>query len=244
MLITPSFPLKLTRGWFYVVNIILALTILLPVSILMYLRFYELLIPKPDFRIPLKFSHKNNGVYSLVKLDNVQDQLHEDLNVRYNFDFNLKVVCNKWYSDVYDLEVTLYHEPFLEMKESLLFNCEATRVYQQNNALIPYNLRYWFPPILTNVERSVNIKTTLGALTGKEITQLSKTKDKPLTISLARNLLVDNSASFIEIASELQGPRYYLARYSVSSFILGVSLIWISSSLACLLTTFYVFVKK
>lgn len=244
MLLTPSFPLKLTRGWFYVVNIILALIILLPISILMYLRFYELLIQKPDFRIPLKFLHKNNGVHSFVELDNVRDQLHEDLNVRYNVDFNLKIVCNRWYSDVYDLEIMLYQEPFLEVKESLLFNCEAAGVYQQNNVLIPYNLRYWFPPILTNVERSVNIKTTLAALTGKEIIQLSNTKNSALTISLARNLLVDNSASFIEIVSELQGPRYYLARYSVSSFIAGVSLIWVSSSLACLLTTFYVFVKK
>lgn len=251
MNLTFTIPLAITRQWLYISTLLISIFgILLPVSIVAYLNFYKVLIPKPITRIPLRFdpfSYKEVGMKSSLHFNNIHEVLKEDPAIKYEIGLNLNVVCNrKNYDDIYNINSALSIEDKLVSNNSFLLNCDTRFIYNENNWFIPYRLRFWVPPILTNIDKLINIKSPLTIVTGKQLLELISENERTseALLRLDKRLVVDNNNSFLEMTIQWDGMRYYMLNYYFTSFIIGVLIFWIPSSFICLISSMIVLLKS
>lgn len=251
MNLTFTIPLAITRQWLYISTLLLSIFgILLPISIVAYLNFYKVLIPKPITRIPLRFdpfSYKEVGMKSSLHLNNIHEVLKEDPGIKYEIGLNLNVVCNrKNYDDIYNINSAFSIEDKLVSNNSFLLNCDTRFIYNENNWFIPYRLRFWVPPILTNIDKLINIRSPLTIVTGKQLLELISENERTgeALLRLDKRLIVDNNNSFLEMTIQWDGMRYYMLNYYFTSFIVGVLIFWIPSSFICLISSMIVLLKS
>lgn len=243
MLLIPSFrtsvqvPLFFTRqalySSIYVTSIFL---VLLPVSVVSYLNFYRMLIPTERIRLPTQLVDYE----ATIDGTSVLPFLQKNKDLRFVVQGSLHVVCNTenayltvWYD--YELLKQLLY------KDQVIVNCETQDMYTHNNNWVPYNLRYWVPPILTNTHRVVDVTFPIVHVTGEQLHAFVKARKQVLRLSHASGMLVDSRKTFVDFVIEWDGIRYYLVRYYFLSLAIGVFIFWVLSSwvftlssLACL----------
>lgn len=223
-----SIPLALLRKWLYIVVIVFPLVfIILPFSILSYLNFYNVIIPSSITSSPVKFQYEGGFKSSTVDLDALSTKF-DDLS-NYVLLLDLGVVCERNMNDVMMVKYTLDE---LNIKDTLTLNCDHKYVYGKNNWFIPYNLRLWVPPVITNLERVNRVSIYLTQATGLKLNEL-----KNINIKLDRNLAIDNRLTRFITYIQLEGFRYYMVHYSITSFIIGVGFFWLLSSSVCVITS-------
>lgn len=246
-----SLPLAITRQWLYILTLLISIFgVLLPISIVAYLNFYKVLIPKPITRIPLRFdpfSYKEVGMKSSLHLNKIYEVLKEDPTIKYEIGLNLNVVCNrKNYDDIYNINSVFSIEDKLVSNNSFLLNCDTRFIYNENNWFIPYRLRFWVPPILTNIDKLINIKSPLIMVTGKQLLELISEDERirGALLHLDKRLIIDNNNSFLEMTVQWDGMRYYMLNYYFTSLFIGVLIFWIPSSFICLISSMIVLLKS
>lgn len=251
MKLTFTIPLAITRQWLYILTLLISIFgVLLPISIIAYLNFYKVLIPKPITRIPLKFdpfSSKEVGMKSLFYLNNIHEVLKEDPAIKYEISLSLNIVCNrKNYDDIYNINSAFVIGDKSVSNNSFLLNCDTRYIYNENNWFVPYRLRFWVPPLLTNIDKLINIKSPLTIITGELLLQLISEGDntRNALVHLDKRLIVDNSNSFLELAIQWDGMRYYMLNYYFTSLFIGVLIFWIPSSFVCLASSMIVLLKS
>lgn len=251
MKLTFNIPLAITRQWLYMLTLLISIFgILLPISIVAYLNFYKVLIPKPITRIPLRFdpfSSNEVGMKSSLHLNNMYELLKEDPTIKYEIGLNLNVVCNrKNYDDIYNINSAFSIEDKIVSNNSFLLNCDTRFIYNENNRFIPYRLRFWVPPILTNIDKLINIKSPLSVVTGKQLLELMSEDERTSNalLRLDKRLVIDNNNSFLEMKIQWDGMRYYMLNYYFTSLFIGVLIFWIPSSFICLISSMIVLLKS
>lgn len=244
-------PLAITRQWLYILTLLISIFgVLLPISIVAYLNFFKVLIPKPITRIPLRFdpsSYMEVGMRSSLHLNNIHELLKEDPAIKYEIGLNLNIVCNrKNYDDIYNINSAFSIEDKLVSNNSFLLNCDTRFIYNENNWFIPYRLRFWVPPILTNIDKLINIKSPLTIVTGKQLLELISEDERTseALLRLDKRLIIDNNNSFLEMTIQWDGMRYYMLNYYFTSLFIGVLIFWIPSSFICLTSSMIVLLKS
>lgn len=244
-----SLPLTITRQWLYILTLLIAVFgVLLPISIIAYLNFYKILIPQQTTRIPLSFDVEHGkGMESQLQVKNIRELFKDDLEMKYEISLNLNIVCNKKnYDDIFNINSALTIENLFVANSSFLLNCDTRFIYNSNNWFIPYRLRFWVPPIFTNIDKLINIKSPLIIMSGRQLSNLfdGSKLTKTSTVFLDKQLIVDNNNSFLDLKIQWDGMRYYMLNYYFTSLVIGVIIFWIPSSFACLLTSMIILINS
>lgn len=217
-----------------------ALLVLLPVSVAYYLSFYRLLIPVERLHIPSTASWKSElreqAVYMTTD-STTTAFLEEYANVTFLLRLNLKAFC---YVE------TLYHDvPYQlqladkDIKSTILVNCDSRYIYVKQNRWIPYNLRYWVPPIFVDVFKSVLLDYEVVSMQGHQWLQALQ---EGVTFTFQRSLLKYNPKDLLlDLVVEWDGFRYYLVNYYFTSMLAGAGAFWILSSIFSFLSALVVF---
>lgn len=241
--------LSTTRKSLYVSVIFTSIAlILLPWSILSYLRFYSILIPNASYSLPIEVKRSNLIAANAVELvDNLQREDKALPNLSYDLVLELQVYCPKLLvgdSKLVFGELLWQRESTSNYDKSFLLHCDPRIIYTSFNWLIPYNLRLWVPPFLTNSERLNTISTKIGNFSDREILDNLLTGNRYYHLSilfgLDTPLLVEASKSYLHVNVDWKGIRYYLFYHYYICFVAGVTLFWAVSSGVCLLVSLIV----
>lgn len=201
--------------------------VLLPVSIGAYLTFYKLLIPQEMVQIPLQFTdmpHPEHGVIKQTHMDLVKfiPKLCKQEHVNYLIRMNLEIHCNRNRNDdIFPIidTMTIVDTPFNASKQFLL-NCDTRYIYNGNNMWVPYNLRYWIPPIFINIDKNVNIKSDLMMMSSGD---LNTGLHHLVKLEVLKDVIINHDNSFLEFIIQWDGFRYYITKYYYRSLIVGVT---------------------
>lgn len=236
-----SLPLFITRNICYA-NVIgfVIFGILLPLSTVSYFRFYATLIPEQSSKLPLHFidpkiSHEQHytvDFYSAYDLKRYKE-------IDYETCLNLRMLC---ISDV-ALQGTVEFKLINELGEEVLgrtkvsVDCTEKSLYFSKNRIIPYNLRFWVSPALTNCDNHVDLKLPID-LEDKIRQRLFYSKRLKLLVTInCKSISVDPDQSCIEISAKWEGLRYLLTKHSLICKVLGILIFWFSSSVVCIFTS-------
>lgn len=207
--------------------------IILPFSIVTYLNFYQILIPNPSISIPLVYD-KVTSLYN-ADISRIKRHLNDDLI--YNLQLSLNGFCRRGNYDHYTIDYSFNNNRL----NSGFFDvtCSPGFIYGKHNWFIPYNLKYWVPPILIDDDVSINFKESITTMSSEKIKQLPN-----LEINIASTVILFRPKQlFLNFTVEWQGIRYYLFNHYYLCFVVGVGLFWFISCSACLLTCFYIWTK-
>lgn len=218
------------RRWLYIITVGFYLFgILLPLSVITYLTFYKTLIPEPIISIPLQFHNQ----VSQVDLNPYKSQF---MNLDYLVTLNIEILCNRNRNDdvfpiMADIEVGA-----IQQSKQFILNCDARYIYHANNLFIPYNLRFWTFPSLSNIDKNVNIRSELVHVEGKQLLQQLHTVNDTITLTIGRDIIIDHDNTFLEFHVQYQGFRYYITKYYYRSMVVGVLIFWAFCLITSLLT--------
>lgn len=236
-------PLALTRQSLYYSTILFStFAILLPFSILSYLYFYSTLIPILVLRVPITFSAKESfheerrGYANLEPYIKVFEQTPD---LMYLLSLNLDIICfsekNSIRSVIHNVTLGSY-----SARSTFVLNCEEDYIFHSNNRLVPYKLRHYVPPQLTDIRKIVNVNSPYSLLSGR---QISESLSYNARIDVHRNTDVDDNHSFLEFYVQWDGIRYYMVTYYKTSMLVGIIIFWGFSSFVCLLTALVTWTK-
>lgn len=242
-----TIPLVLLKNWFYILStFFLVSIILLPISVLTYLKFYESLIPETLPKIPFVFDNLNSthssGFIDLLSHTKKHGQFDPLLD--YEIDVNLALVCNDELSSVIDkiqYEIRMFGvEPNLEetkFKHSILLNCNERNVYHSNNIFIPYTWRENVPPLMINWSRDLRLVIDRLVVPGWK---LNNEVEKLLVLLRfdAKTNLHDDDYTYISFQTHFTGFRWYLIKYYWTSLAAGTLVFWGISSIVCIITSY------
>lgn len=230
-----SVPLALTRQSMYYSTIAFStVVILLPLSVLSYLYFYSILIPLLVVRVPITFAPRvpfqdRRGMANIEPFGRIFEQTPL---LSYLVSLNLDVIChseeNKITSVVHNVTLENY-----SARSTFVLNCEEDHIFYSNNWLVPYKLRHYVPPRLSDISKTVTIRSPYASLTGEEI---DKMHSKLAAVNIRNDAEVDDNHSFLAFHVQWDGIRYYMVTYYKSSLVVGTILFWASSSFVCLVT--------
>lgn len=230
---TIRIPVSVAKYLLYIAIMGISFLVILPFSILTYLNFYQILIPNSSISVPLVYD-KTNNLYN-VDLASIKRQFDDDLI--YNLQLSLSGFCLRGNYDHYIIDYSFEDDRL----NSGFFDvsCSPGFIYGKHNWFIPYNLKYWVPPMLVNDNVSINIRESITSLSSKTIKELPNLK---ITIS-SWAILFRPKYLYLDLVVEWQGIRYYLFNHYYICFFLGVGLFWLISCSASLLTCFYIWTK-
>lgn len=207
------------RRWLYILSIVTYMVAFIPLAIISYVTFYNTLIPNPVLRIPLHFQgEKDHALHASVDLGMYKSQFHSTLN--YDVIINMEILCNRNRNDdIYPLfsNVEISGQSW---DNQFILNCDARYLYHENNWFIPYNLRFWTPPVLTNINKNTNIKVKATSISTKDL------DFKDVNVNISKDIIIDNHQTFLEFHVNYQGFRFYITQYYYLSLIIGVSMFW------------------
>lgn len=247
-----SVTLSATRKSLYTTTLVVALVgVLLPWSVLLYLRFYHTLVPNASYTLPLKVRHQQE-VYAVANglvdvLARQQEQAQGELN--YDLVLSLKVYCPKLLLG--DTKLVFGHLVWDDgstsaehAPSSFLVHCDPRMIFNSYNWFVPYNLRLWVFPFLTHNERLNRVQVSVANMGGSDLLRRltaggphnPRNRKSPTTISYKVDypLLVDPEQSSLSVNVEWRGIRYYLFYHYYFCFVCGVALFWGTSSGVCL----------
>lgn len=231
-------PLFVTRQAIYTLILFFVITaILLPISIITYLNFYKMLIPTERLGVPARFLELNHLQTATINPRAVIPFLKRNSDLLFLVRLNLHSICIKEQS----FHLLDYTFKLLKSYESsLIVNCDLRYIYVEKNNWIPYNLRYWVPPILVDIFKFVKVERPLVHVTGEELLRIFSFEKPVLTFKDPKlPIIIDSSKTTLDFVIEWEGIRYYLVNYFLTSFAIGVVFFWILSSAVCILSTLF-----
>ncbi|CCE83244.1 Piso0_003816 [Millerozyma farinosa CBS 7064] len=239
-------PLAITRQGLYIsILFISTFLVLLPIAILSYISFYTILIPKPTISIPISFQKVSKGLEYKLPVDQIKSLLDSDPSIRYDASLNTDIYCTKgFYGDMKNLDIQIKSEGRTINETKFLLNCDARSVYVKNNPFIPFAWRYWFPPVLLNLDKAIRADVHLLTLSVADISKISQKKSKDLRLQISDDIVTDNNKSYLKFQVAWNGIRHYMVKYYYISFVVGVILFWIPSTAACLLVSLIIYSKQ
>ncbi|CUM64726.1 uncharacterized protein PRCAT00002337001 [Priceomyces carsonii] len=228
-----SLPLSLTRKWLYIITYLFSVfCILLPISIAAFAYFYSILIPDAVIKVPLIFTPKD-ALSKTISMPIAWDNSLIDDMVIYDAIVDLAIICERAkQSDSFNVD---YEISKLSITGSTFLICDPRVTHSISNSFVPFKLRPWVPPFLVNWNTRGHIKFKIVNLNKKGLNDLVNS-----IITLWGYYIVDNDASLLTLSVQWQGFRFYLVRYHKTSFVFGVGLFWIVSSIMCLITAMYI----
>lgn len=232
---TVSAPLFLTRQVLY--SSILGSSVffvLLPISIITYLSFYRVLIPTERMRVPSKFGAPDSAGLLDLKLSIIDArpilpflERHQDLEFLVRLSLHGVCLVEKSFQQLpYEFNLTLQ----LSFNDKILVNCDSRYIYVEKNSWVPYNLRYWVPPIFVNIFKYVDVDFPLIYIQGKELYDIVKNERQTFRFDHALTVLIDSRKTFADFVIEWEGIRFYLVNYYFTSLIIGTVAFWLLST--------------
>ncbi|KAM9890525.1 hypothetical protein OXX79_011366 [Metschnikowia pulcherrima] len=231
-----------TRQFAYVAILFAAIVgVLLPVSVITYLSFYKMLVPVERVQTPTKFAEvgpsMRPSLSTSIYATDVLPFLCHNGNLTFSVRLNLDAIC-KYETAHQSLSYTFEMSPQHKISDWLLVNCDSRYIYVEKNNLVPYNLRYWVPPILVDVLKLVRVDHPLLYLKGHELHTALQTSNATFTLEKMNFLFLDSRKTFIDFVIEWDGLRYYLVNYYFTSLFIGAGCFWALSSVFCVLSAF------
>ncbi|KAK6463703.1 hypothetical protein DFJ63DRAFT_335220 [Scheffersomyces coipomensis] len=222
------------------------MVILLPLSIITYVKFYNTLIPYASPRIPIHY--KPNSIYDY---DLSSDLIHLQSNLPRKFKFdplldykvslNFEILCDTVKKgDVYQNSYSIINdqsEPLFD--HEFYVDCDSRYIYNNNNDLVPYNLRFWVPPMVVNIKRSIGFQLSNYRLNGKTLPSTFES----FQILIDKSFIIVQDSSFIEFEIVYTGFRYYLVKHYYKCLFIGVLVFWSISCSTSFLTSMYLSTK-
>lgn len=207
------------RKWLYFMSIWFWLIgVLVPISMLAYLTFQDHSLPLEVVTVPLQFDS-----WGQITATPDLKYLKFQPELKYQVSLKLQVFCNRNRNDdIFRIPTTLTLGPITKTSHFIL-NCDARYLYQQNNRLVPYNLRFWVSPIFSNLNKNVRIDVPFLQADGRELTRLLRGTS---SVSITGSPPVDDQNSYLEFLVQWDGYRYYLQKYPIVLFLYGVSVFW------------------
>lgn len=232
-------PLFLTRQVLYGLVLFTAFfVVLLPVSVVTYLNFYKMLIPSERILVATDFVNPGSEVLEYARATRVEPReflplVQPDLD--YLIRLNLQAICRfekQFHVLPYHFKIDL-----VTVSDELIVNCDLRYIYVEKNKWVPYNLRYWVPPALVDIFKTVKVDWPVIYLTGAEIIKQVQQAAPVFEFENPLPLILDSRHTTIDFVVEWDGIRYYMSNYYLTSFVLGAGGFWILTSWICLLTS-------
>lgn len=222
--------------------------VLLPFSVVTYLNFYKMLIPTERIQVPTKFEAGEahwEHIRSTSRLARERSTLVDSLAVlpfvRINQDLtylirlNLNAVCN--YEKSFQVLEYTFNSSHGVISDEMLVNCDLRYIYVEKNNFIPYNLRYWVPPILVDIFKTVRTDWVIVQLHGLELLDLLTHLNPIFKFANSDPIFINSRQTTMDFVVEWEGIRYYMVNFYVTSFILGVGGFWVLSAWICLISS-------
>ena len=244
-------PLAITRSWLYIFSLGVALLmVLLPLANLSYMKFYNSLIPQVSPRVPIdpNITWRYTQASDLTVLDLSQfwsDHPYKfDKLLHYEWNLHLDITC-----DVQNTHGGVFKIPYKIvnvlngaeqdlLESSFILDCDPGYIHNSNNRFVPFNLRFWLPPAIVNINRSIkfNLRKLIlkgGALAG----DIRKIK----VIFEGGDLFKTNDDdTYLQFQVKFTGFRYYLVEHFYFCYVMGVAMLWFISSFVCVLMSSHI----
>ncbi|MCH0629283.1 hypothetical protein JNB11_04830 [Kocuria palustris] len=235
-----AIPLGITRRGLYIATLLGAVfLVLLPFSVIGYHEFYRGLIPKSSPRIPLRF-HKSNSMAVDVTATKVPGHIFKfDPLLSYKWQIHLNVVCgDSLQGRVVQLDWLVYQLEEVYYEDTFILDCDARSIHSTKNRFVPFNLRFWVPPVVVDINRDVDILLDKFHMPGHI---LANPLDKfTIQVEPTPGLLINNENSYLDFQIKFTGFRYYLRRHYIFFGLIGILACWGINSLIAVTTALLV----
>ncbi|KAK6459262.1 uncharacterized protein RJT20DRAFT_132402 [Scheffersomyces xylosifermentans] len=235
-------PLAITRNWFYFLTFVITFAVLLPLSILTYIRFYQTLIPHSSPRIPLVFHGvRSHTVSEPTLVEHALRRYEFDTLLKYNLNLNLVVVCSPFDINNYKVPYSIVDQTTNTrlFNDTFFLDCDPNVIYSSNNLYIPFNLRFWVSPVLVDLSRSIQFSLTKLGMSGKQVLE----KLGHFKVEVDQRLTILDDVSYVQFEAEYNGFRYYLVKHYYICLIIGTGIFWATSASIGSLTSFIILQK-
>lgn len=250
-LVEPKSVVAFIRRWLYAFTIGAWAFGLLPISTVTYLAFYRTLIPNEVIKVPLEFqyhdtalSHEGFEHVTMIDFSKLIPIVSKEPSFNYLVNLNIEVYCNKnRIDDIFPIahELTIGNSS-VTLRSQFVLNCDSRFLYHNKNGIIPYNLRFWTPPIITDIAKSVEINSPYTVINAKDlVTAITSDNSHQGKLKWDQDLVVNFQTSFLEFKIMWHGFRFYLTYYYKASLVVGVLFLWSLSSFICLVTGVFMF---
>lgn len=223
-------PLLVTRQAAYLGVVAGAVVaVLLPVSVMAYFNFYKMLVPSERFALTTHFT--GSPATAIVDPSAAISFLQQNKDLLFLVRLNLRAICR--------VEQQYHQLQYVfalgrKWEDYFIVNCDLRYIYTQNNHWVPYNLRFWVPPIAVDIFRFVRTDWRLAHFTGRGL--LAALEHTPsISLHVDDFLLVD-PATTLDLVIEWDGLRYYLVNYFGVSAAAGIVFFWALLSCICLVS--------
>lgn len=215
--------------------------VLLPLSVVTYLNFYKTLIPTERIQIPTKLTTNGdlaNSKAFVLDASEVLPFIRRNQDLQYLMRLNLNAICKleKLYQE---MEYIFRISDSSDFHDEFLVNCDSRYIYAEKNMFVPYNLRYWVPPILVDIFKLVKTDWPLIYSSGKDLYGLLQNQQPIFTFKDSSALFIDYRRSTIDLVVEWEGIRYYLVNFYITSLIIGAGGFWLLSSWICVVSSLF-----
>lgn len=235
-----AIPLTITRRGLYIITLVAAVfLVLLPFSVIGYHEFYRGLIPNSSPRIPLRF-HKSNSMAVDVTATKTSTHFFEfDPLLSYKWQIHLNVVCgDSLQGRVVQLDWLVYQLEEVYYEDTFILDCDARSIHSSKNRFVPFNLRFWVPPVAVDINRDVDIVLDKfhmpGILLANPLDQFT------IKVEPTPGLLINNDNSYLDFQITFTGFRYYLRKHYILFGIIGIFACWSINSLVAVVTALLV----
>ncbi|CAI5758606.1 unnamed protein product [Candida verbasci] len=241
-------PLTLTRQWLYFTTTLsTSIFILLPLSIITYTQYYKTLIPLNSSPIQnlnftktgnpsiSKFYHYSNSIFANYS------NFDYDSELKYITNLNLRIICPQA-PTTKKVSYTFQSNFSIVSQGSFILDCDSHLIYSHNNWIIPHNLKFWVPPILTTLSNSQKFNIEICEFKGSDL------KGSNQEFSLILNdhgyliddsgYLIDDNFSNLRFDVKWTGFRYYLVKYYYTCFAFGTLVFFLISGAISILTSY------
>lgn len=196
------------------------------------------MIPSERVSAPARFFSLPNqkGKESTFHLEHVMPFLRQHGDLEFTVNLNMNAICRL--EKLFQVLSYLFTiDPQHLYSGEFLVNCDSRYIYVAKNRWIPYNLRYWTPPVLVDILKLVQVEEPLFTMSGKELilVLVNQTSLPVFVFEDTSAVLIDSKKSTLDFVIQWDGLRYYLVNFYWTSLIIGVGSIWICSSFFCLL---------
>ncbi|CAK9439073.1 uncharacterized protein LODBEIA_P32970 [Lodderomyces beijingensis] len=111
--------------------------------------------------------------------------------------------------------------PSVFKQGTFILNCDPMTLYQSKNSIVPYNLRFWTPPKLSNLEQSTIIEFGSFEIMGDKLQDSKNFQDFVLVLNHAANYIIEDGSTQVWFEIKWTGFRFYLVKYYYLFYVVG-----------------------
>lgn len=177
----------------------------------------------------------NDSVSKTTKVEsrNILPYIQPDLD--YLVRLNLEAICR--YEKQFHVLKYNFQIGSKKIVDEMIINCDLRYIYVEKNSWVPYNLRYWVPPILVDIFKTVEVDWPLVYMSGSEIIDLMQKLTPVFEFIESIPIIIDSRHTTIDFVVEWDGIRFYMTNYYLTSLFVGAGGFWLLTSWVCLLTS-------